>query len=195
VQFETANIIIARNFGTAEVTSYNIVYKYFGMLTMVFTIFLTPFWSSSTEAYIKNDIEWIKNGMKKYNQLNIILIGVGILMLIFSNTIYTLWLGKGKVNIAFNLSLWGFVFFNVSMFGAKYVVFLNGISALRIQFWACMLSPVLYVVIAVFLIEYYRMGVYALFIAAVIANFNSYFLAPLQYYQVINKKRRGIWIK
>jgi O-antigen/teichoic acid export membrane protein len=195
VQFETANIIIARNFGTAEVTSYNIVYKYFGMLTMVFTIFLTPFWSSSTEAYLKNDIGWIKNGMKKYNQLNIILIAAGVLMLIFSDSIYTLWLGKGKVNIGFNLSLWGFIFFNVSMFGAKYVVFLNGISALRIQFWACIISPLLYVAVAVFLIEYYQLGVYALFIAAVIANFNSYFLAPLQYYQVINKKRKGIWIK
>ena len=31
IQFETANIIIARNFGSAEVTSYNIVYRYFGV--------------------------------------------------------------------------------------------------------------------------------------------------------------------
>ncbi len=45
VQYETANIIIARSFATADVTSYNIVYKYFGVLDMVFVIFLAPFWS------------------------------------------------------------------------------------------------------------------------------------------------------
>jgi O-antigen/teichoic acid export membrane protein len=195
VQYESANIIIARNFGTAEVTSYNIVYKYFGMIMMVFTIFLTPFWSSSTEAYLKNDIQWIKNGMKKYNQLNIVLAIAGLLMLLFSGTVYRLWLGEGKVNIGFALSLWGFIFFNVSMFGGKYVMFLNGISALRIQFWASVISPFLYIVVSMVLIKYYKMGVYSLFIASVIANFNAYFLAPLQYYQVINKKRKGIWVK
>jgi len=195
VQFETANIIIARNFGTIEVTSYNIVYKYFGLLTMIFTIFLTPFWSASTEAYLKNDIQWIKNGIKKYNILNLVFIGAGVLMLIFSEEIYTLWLGKGKVNISFSLSLCGFIFFNVSMFGSKYVYFLNGIGALRIQFLASIISPFLYVIVAMFLIRYYQMGVYALFIASVIANFNGYILSPLQYHLIINRNKKGVWIK
>ena len=144
-QFQTANIIIARNFGTDDVTSYNIVYKYFGILNMVFSIFIVPFWSASTEAYKKNDIQWIKNGIKKYNQLNILLIFAGLIMLIFSGAIYRFWLGAGKVDIPFSLSFWGFVFFNVTIFGGKYVNFLNGISALRIQFLSSIISPFLYV--------------------------------------------------
>src|SRR5665647_284018 len=144
IQYETANIIIARNFGTLEVTSYNIVYKYFGILSMVFMIFITPFWSASTEAYLKNDFQWIKNSIKKYNQLNALLFIVGCLMLLFSTDIYQLWLGKGKVSIEFSLSLCGFLFFNVGMFGSKYVNFLNGINALRMQFWASVLSPFIY---------------------------------------------------
>lgn len=195
IQFETANIIIARNFGTAEVTAYNIVYKYFGVLVMVFSVFLTPFWSASTEAYYKGDITWIKNGMKKYNLLNIAVLVIGFGMLMFSERVYALWLGEGKVNIGFILSLWGFVFFNMSMFGSKYVIFLNGISALRIQFWASVISPFMYIGVAILLIHYYHLGVYSLFIASIIANFNSYILAPLQYNQVINKNKRGIWVK
>ena len=195
VQFQTANIIIARNFGTADVTSYNIVYKYFSLLTMVSTIFIMPFWSASTEAYMKNDIQWIRNGMKKYNQLNILIAVVGTLMLIFSETVYRVWLGPGKVKIDFILSLWGFIFFNLSVFGAKYVIFLNGISALRIQFWASVVSPFLYVAAAMILIDYYHLGVFSLFVASVIANFNSYILAPIQYNQVINRNKKGIWLK
>jgi len=195
IQYQTANIIIAQNFGTADVTSYNIVFKYFGILNMVYVIFLTPFWSASTEAYIKNDIQWIKNGIKKYTQLNILLVLAGCVMLFFSGTLYRLWLGKGTVNIDFYLSLWGFMYFSLTMFAAKYVYFLNGINALRIQFYACIVSPIIYVGVAILLIKYYHMGVYALFIASIIANFNGYVLSPLQYYMVIVKNKKGIWIK
>ena len=195
IQYQTANIIIAQNFSTSDVTSYNIVFKYFGILNMVFIIFLTPFWSASTEAYLKNDIQWIKNGIKKYNQLNILLFIVGCFMLIFSDTLYRLWLGEGKVNIGFYLSLWGFLYFSLTMFAGKYVYFLNAINALRIQFLACIISPFVYVVVSMILIKYFRMGVYSLFIASIIANFNGYLLAPLQYYQVINRNKKGIWIK
>ena len=195
IQYQTANIIIARNFGTLEVTSYNIVYKYFQMINMVFTIFLTPFWSASTEAFAKGDYQWINNGIKKYNLLNILVFGISILMLLFSNTFYDLWLGEGTVEIDFRLSFWGFVFFNIAMFGGKYMSFLNGISALRIQFWSSMASPLVYIGIVYILISYFEMGVYAIFIAAVAANYNAFILAPLQYYMIIVKGKRGIWIK
>ena len=127
--------------------------------------------------------------------MNILLVVIGCFMLIFSGTLYRLWLGKGTVNIGFYLSLWGFLYFSLTMFAAKYVYFLNGINALRIQFLACIVSPVIYVAVAILLIKYFKMGVYSLFIASIIANFNGYILSPLQYYQIIVRKKKGIWIK
>ena len=194
-QYQTANFIIAQNYTTADVTSYNIVYKYFGMLQMLFAIFLTPFWSASTEAYLKNDIAWIKKSIKKYTQLRFILIFIGAIMLIFSASIYDLWLGKGKVNISFYLSLWGLVFFISTMVADTYVSFLNGINALRIQFVACLISPLVYIGVALLLIRYFGMASYALFIASIICNFNGLILAPLQYHMIVNKKKKGIWIR
>ena len=194
VQYQTGNIIIANSFSLADVTSYNIVFKYFGMLNMVFTIFVIPFWSTSTEAFIKNDISWIKNGIKKYNYLLGLLLLAGIAMLIFSEQIYFLWLGD-KVDIPFSLSFWGLVFFCVSMFAGKYLYFLNGISALRIQFIACIISPIVYIGLVYLFIDYFNWGVFSIFLAAVLANFNGYLLAPLQYHKIINKNKKGIWIK
>ena len=162
---------------------------------MVFLIFLTPFWSASTEAYMKKDIVWIKNAIKKYNRLNIGLLLVGCVMLALSSTIYRLWIGEGKVSINFYLSLWGFIYFALTMFSSIYVSFLNGINALRIQFIACILSPFVYVGVAILLIQYFKMGVYAVFVASIIANFNGYILSPLQYHMIINKQKKGIWTK
>lgn len=195
IQFESANIIISRNFGPEDVTSYNIVYRYFGMLSVVFAIFLSPFWSASTEAYQKNDIKWIRNGMKKYNLLNIVFVLGGILMLLFADKVYDLWLGKDTVQISFALSLWGLVFFCFNIFAGKYVAFLNGISALRLQFWSSLVSPLLYIGAAIVLIDNFKMGVYALFVASILANFNGFIIAPIQYYMIVVKKKKGIWIK
>jgi len=195
VQFESANIIISRNFGPEDVTSYNIVYKYFGMLSVVFAIFLSPFWSASTEAFEKNDTVWIRNSMKKYNLLNIIFLLVGVLMLFLADSVYDLWLGKDTVKISFMLSFWGLIYFCGNVYASKYVSFLNGISALKLQFWSSLISPILYIAAAMILINNFEMGVYALFIASLLANFNGFIIAPLQYYMIIVKKKKGIWIK
>ncbi|MBP7507717.1 MAG: MATE family efflux transporter [Prolixibacteraceae bacterium] len=195
IQYQTANIIIARNFGTADVTAYNVVYKYFGIPYMIFNIFLVPFWSAATEAYQKNDINWIRNGIRRYNQLSLLMLLGTLIMLIFSGPFYRMWLGEGKVSIAFSLSLLGFLYFNVMMFGAKYVQFLNGISALRIQFMTSIISPVLYLAVVLVLVKYFRIGVYSIFIGAILASFNGYILAPIQYHMIIKKNKKGIWIK
>ena len=195
IQFQSANVIIARSFGSEEVTSYNIVYKYFGLINMVFMIFITPFWSASTEAFFRKDFSWIKGSMKKYNRLNLLLFIIAVIMLVFSDKIYTVWLNVESVPIEFNLSLWGFIYFNVYIYGSKYVFFLNGINALRIQFWSSLVSPVVYILIALLLINYFRIGVASLFIASILANFNAIVIAPLQYHMIINKKKKGIWIR
>jgi len=195
VQYETSNLIIARSFTTADVTSYNIVYKYFGVLDMVFVIFLAPFWSASTEAYLKNDLDWIRKGIRRYNQLNLLLFFAGCIMLYFAHDIYNLWLGKGKVHISFSLSFWGFLYFMMTTFVATYVALLNGINALRIQFIACLISPFIFIGVAMLLIHYYHMGPHALFIASIACNFNGLILAPIQYHMIVNKQKKGIWIK
>lgn len=120
---------------------------------------------------------------------------IGSIMLVFSATAYDLWLGKGKVNISFYLSLFGLIYFISTMVADTYVSFLNGINALRIQFVACLISPIVYIGVALLLIIYFGMGTYALFIAAIICNFNGLILAPLQYHMIVNKKKKGIWIK
>ena len=153
------------------------------MLNMAFIIFLTPFWSASTEAYQKGEIDWIKNGVKRYNQLTALLLAIGVIMLIFSSAIYRFWLGDAEVDISFALSLWGYLYFTATIFGGTYVYFLNSINALRLQFFASLVSPLLYIGLAIVLIKVFHFGVYALFIASFSSLLNLYsdslFFIPL----------------
>jgi len=194
VQFQTANFLIINSFTPGDVTVYNIAFKYFSAITMVMGIFMTPLWSAVTDAYAKNDIQWIINSVKRYQLLTIVLVFVGLLMLLFSDYVYTLWLGKGKVIIPFSISFWMFVFSAISIVGGLYCGVLNGISALKIQFYASMISPVIFIGLTYLFIYKFHYGVESIIIASIIANFNGIILAPLQYYKIfIRNRRNSIW--
>ncbi|MEI6750368.1 MAG: oligosaccharide flippase family protein, partial [Bacteroidota bacterium] len=64
ILYQTSNIIIAQLYGPAQVTTYNIAYKYFSVIPMGFGIIMMPFWSAYTEAWVKKDIDWIRNSIK-----------------------------------------------------------------------------------------------------------------------------------
>ncbi len=63
--YETTNIIIAQLFGPSKVTTYNIAFKYFSIIPMVFITIMLPFWSAFTKAWMEKDIIWIKSTIKK----------------------------------------------------------------------------------------------------------------------------------
>ena len=71
----TDNIIITQIFGPAEVTPYNVAFKYFSIITLVFiTILLAPYWSAYTDAYTKGDFNWIRKETRKLLKIWFLLI-------------------------------------------------------------------------------------------------------------------------
>ena len=102
-------------------------------------------------------------------------------MLFTAPTAYDLWIGD-KVSISFGLSLWNMIYFLVLMFGGIYVSILNGVGLLRVQTIASLISPVVFLVVCYALIQH-GYAVYSVLIAAVVANFNGYLLAPIQFYK------------
>ena len=190
--YQSSNIIIAQYFGPGEVTTYNIAYKYFSILLMVSTIIITPFWSAYTEAWVKDDIQWIRNTVKKL----IIIWGImsvgGILMLVISDKFYYLWIGD-QVIIPFKLSAALLIYFITFTFGGVFVMFINGVGKVKLQMYTSIIGAVLFILLAILLIKHTDLGIAGLVIASIISNFNGIIIAPIQYKKIINKKAKGIW--
>lgn len=187
VQFQTGNFLIARFYSMAEVTNFNIAFKYFNILNMIFTIILLPFWSAATEAYTRKDFEWIKQMISQYQKMFVLFMAGGVGMLFISDWIYKIWISE-SINISFNLSFWCFVSVMVSMFGGIYVSLLNGIGQVKLQFYCSLFSPILYVLL-VKIFHSYQFGVECVLIASVLSNFYSFFLAPMQYFRIFKSKK------
>ena len=141
--FTSTNMIISQLYGPKEVTPYNIAYKYFSTISMIFTMALTPFWSAFTDAHHKNDFNWIRAVMKKLVAFWVLLSIIAIIMLVLSQTFYRIWIGQ-MVAIPFTLSLIVCVFFIASTFGNIFTSFLNGVGKIRLSLYSAIfeaLSP------------------------------------------------------
>lgn len=196
IQYQSASFLIAHYFDTLHVTAYNIAYKYFNILQMLFSIMVSPLWSCTTDAYYVGDYSWIKNAVKKYIILFFPFAMVGIIMLVCSNWVYDNWVGKNVVNISFNISFYSCIFSITAMLASIFVPVINGISALRIQFISSIFTSFGFIFLSIFLIKVCNMGIEAVLIASIIANVYGYFLAPLQYYKIfIERSDNEIWYK
>lgn len=198
IQYQTANIIIANFFSVGDVTSYNIVFKYFSMLTMIFGLIATPLWSAATDAYHKNDFAWIKRVVNKFMKLMLVFIIGGGIMLLCSGLVYDIWIVRWTENqeiiLPFALSFWCFIYSIFTLPGLIFVNILNGVGAVKIQFLLCLITPFLYIFLCFIFIKFLNMGVYSVFIASILSNLNGIIMAPVQYFKIFIQNKRGIWI-
>ncbi len=192
VLYQTSNIIIAQLFGPAQVTPYNIAYKYFSVIPMILGIIMMPLWSAFTEAWTKNDILWIKNTIKKLTLLWI-LISIGTLvMLAFSNPIYKLWVGE-EIKVPIGLSAVMAAYVIINGWCGIFSHFLNGVGKIKLQLYSGLFGTLVNIPLAIFLGK--RLGIAGVLLAICILAVTSAIWSPIQYNKIINNKAKGIWNK
>ena len=159
---------------------------------MIMGPILTPFWSAFTEAWIKKDIQWTKNSMRKLKIFWVFLSAVTILMLIFSNFIYKIWVGK-EIQIPINVSAAMATYVIVNAWNGIYSQFLNGIGKIQLQLIISIVAAILNVPLAIFLGM--QIGISGVLLANVVLGIVGIFIFPIQYQKIITNKATGIWNK
>ena len=186
IQWQMANLLIMRYLGANSVTEYNIVYKYFSVLAMLWGILNAPIWSAVTDALTKKDYDWIRRMVRKFIKYFIVFSFGGVLMLIISPWVYDIWIGN-KVSIAFTLSAAVLLYNIFIMFGGIFIAVVNGSGKLKIQMYACLISPFVYLFTFYVCSSIMHLGIYSVIIAAIVANFNGLILAPMQCHKLLRK--------
>ena len=192
VMYQSTNIIISQYFGPAEVTPYNLAYKYFSLVYMLFTLILYPYWSAFTEAWVKDDIIWIKSTVNGMLKIWSVLSVLTILLLIISRRFYIIWIGK-EIIIPFQLSFFMALFFITFMFGGIFNMFINGVGKIKLQLYLSLISSIIFIFVSIGLIKVFKFGISSLVLASIIGNIEGFVIAPIQYYKIVNKKAVGIW--
>jgi len=192
--FQTDNIIIAQFFEPKEVTNFNVAYKYYSILAIVFSIVLTPYWTAFNEAYFKNEISWIKSSVQKLIKIFLASILVSGLMIAVSASFFRIWVGD-EVKISISLSVWLCLYIAIMNWNSIFSNFLNGIGKIRLQMIFAPLVGVINIFLSIFFIKVLHLDIISIPLANTLSLSFGAFLGFFQYKKIIHNKATGIWNK
>jgi O-antigen/teichoic acid export membrane protein len=192
VMYTTSNIIITQILGPEQVTVYNIAYKYFSISIMLFTIIQAIMWSAYTDAWVRQDLLWIKRAIKRMLQLWLLFIGFSIFLFIVAPIVYQLWIGD-SVNITYGLSLACAIWGIVNNWCSIWVNFINGVGKMKLQLYSSIVLSVLFIPLAIFFCK--NFGIIGIVMNSILGMLPGCILSPIQFYKLINNTAKGIWNK
>lgn len=186
-QLHIANVLISRYLSSVDVVEYNVAYKLFSVVTMAFSILITPIWSAASEAIAKNDFEWIRStaiALKK--KWLLVMAGLAILLVI-SPYLFDWWLGN-SVEVRWITSIGIAIYMALYTYSMIYVYFLNGMGILNVQFYISIALLILFFPTAYFFIETLKLGIAGVSLALIFANVNGFIAAPIQFKSFLRSK-------
>lgn len=192
ILFATSNLLISNLFGPEEVTPYQVAYKYFSIIFMIFSIVVTPLWSAVTDAYVRRDLLWIKGVTNKMMKiLSLFCISIIILGLI-SPWAYQIWT-MGKVVVPHTLTILLGIYIFVIIFSLYFAHILYGIGKIFVQMLVTLCEAIVFVPLALFLSKSW--GVEGIITALIISNLPCAITNVIQYNKIINGVAHGFWNK
>lgn len=190
--FASSNFVISNVVSPAQVTPYQVAYRYFSLTMMIFTVIGVPFWSATTDAYERGDIDWIKKSMKRLHMILIAIFCALVLMVVVANFVYRIWVGSDII-VPMSLTIGMALYLMIVITSLCYSYFLNGFGFLRLQLITTIISAIIYIPLAIAL--GHRFGTTGIVIALCIMNTPGVIVNMIQYNKIVNNKASGIWKK
>ena len=186
------NFIISHFLGNEQVTYYNIVLRYFSVITIGYSLVNAPFWTAYTDAYALKDWFWIKKMTRQANYLCTILLFVIVIMLLLSSPVYKAWINS-SIEIPFMLSALVALNIGITLYANTYISFINGTGKLRLQSYLCIVVSLFHIPIAYMFVKAFGFGLNGLVVLTTIWSVISLILWSVQYKKILNKSTGYIW--
>ena len=191
VIFGSANILISHYCGPEQVTVYNISYKLFNILIIIYTIIISPLWNAYTDASVKNDYAWIRKIFKKSIYLWAASLLLGLLMLLISGWFFKKWVGN-SVDIPLGVSISILIYVCMFNFNNCVTYLINGLNKIKIQIITSILGTIIYLIAVCFFIKG-TYGIYGISISMCVV-YTLMSLVHLYHCNLLAKnKAHGIW--
>lgn len=190
IYFGTNNIIITQINGPAQVGVYDTAFKLFSAVSTAFVLLLTPLWSAFTEAYAKNDFQWIRKTVTKLNYLLIPLALGLILIVVCSNFIFKLWIGNRLV-IPSSLVILNAIYVFVYAWSNIYVYLMNGLNKLNLQLVFSIFTCLINIPLCFYFGKTLNLGVSGIMIAQILTALPGAIIFPAFSLRFISKGLQG----
>lgn len=190
--FTTDKMLITQLFGPEYVTQYDVVFKLFSVVTFLHVIVTTPLWSAYTDAFHRDDMEWIKRMLRKQVLLFLVIILAVFFIAIIAKVFIKIWIGNGfEIDIVLIISMSLLVL--ISTWLNIFSYFLNGVQKIKVSWMTSVVAMLFNIPISILLAKHTSLGVSAVVVGTICSLLPGVFLGPFQTLKIINKRDFGIW--
>jgi len=193
ILLQTDNIIISKFIGPEFVAQFNIAFKLFSTVIMLFSIVMSPYWSAFADANAKKDYNWMRNSVKKIRIIWILISIIIVPIILFcSKFIFKFWIGD-SVEIPFGLC------FLLSLYVILYIClninsyFLNGVGKIRLQLYLYVIVSILNIPLCIFLAS--KLGVNGVVISNLLMFIGMNIILWIQTDKILALEDNGLWSK
>ena len=190
VLFASVNVIISKLFSPSEVTPYQIAYRYFSLILVLFNIISIPFWNATTDAYSQGDFSWIKNSSRKLDAVVVASLLALVVMVLLSGFVYSIWIGD-EVVIPRTLSTAMAAYIFILIVSLRYSYILNGVNALRIQLIFTIIATVAFIPLSWYAGKTFKSVTSIVWVMCLI-NVPGMLANAWKYYQIFYKNEKEI---
>ena len=188
----TDNLLISHLFSPEEVVPYSVSIKLFSVPLMLFVLIASPFWSSFTDAHVKDDILWIKKSMKSLEKFILAFVVMNAIILITSPAIYTVWLDeKITVDPLTNVAI--FLFTSLVIYNTPYSFYINGRGKMVMQMIVTLLMAVCNVPLSIYLAGIPELKINGIVLSTVCCLLPIVVVTRIQYSKLLNNRAHGFW--
>lgn len=157
VIFTTDKLLITQLFGAQYVTQYDVVFKLFGVITMVHGLVSAPLWSAYTDAYHNKDFAWVAATLRRQLAVFSVLILAIIALSLAAKPILVAWVGE-EIEVPNLLIASMGVFTLISCWNNIFAFFLNGAGIIRVQLYTAVIAMLINIPLAIMLTRVLHFG-------------------------------------
>lgn len=179
VIFTTDKILITQLFGPASVTQYDVVFKLFGIITLLHSLIMAPLWSSYTDAYHRNDLGWMRAMVKKQIGIFLLCALAAVALAVLARPLIRVWIGPATyVSPILVVSMTVFVM--ISAWSNIFAYLVNGIGAIKLQLISASIAMLINIPLSIFFTRHLGLGVEGVVWATCVSLSLFAVLGPLQ---------------
>lgn len=188
VIFTTDKMLITQLFDPQSVTQYDVVFKLFSIITLVYSLISAPLWSSYTDAYHRQDFAWIKQTLHKQLIFFGLIILAVMIFILMAKPIIALWIGYDLEVLMPTVISIG-VFILISIWNNIFAFFVNGIGKIKIQLFTAIIAMLINIPLAIFLVKFFEFGVSGIVWSTCISLSIFAFIGPIQVFTILNTNK------
>lgn len=192
--FLSNNLIISHYVSPTQAGVYNTVNRLFSTINTVWILILTPFLASFNDAYLADDIEWIRKSMQKLGYVFLLIVLISVLFVIIGPAFFKFWL-KGGLLIPNQIIVLVCIHTLVTSYINMYNYFINSLGKIKVSTMFSIFASLVYLPLVFLLFHHFGYSLESVLYASIIILIPNIFLVRFQYQQLIKKRIGTIWVR